>query len=381
MSNTDFLRQMPGDSRSMSNPRSISQRLHIDIPLLMLLLILAGVGLAVLYSASDGSMATVLRQGRFLSVAFVVMIIVAQFHPEQLQRWAPFAYIGVLLLVLAVDFVGVGAKGAQRWLGIGGFRFHPSELAKLVLPMAVALYLSTHPLPPSIRHTLISLLLIFLPTVLIVMQPDLGTSILIATSGIFVLFLAGISWTFIASCFGLVGLMAYPMWEYVLHDYQRQRILTLLNPELDKLGAGWNIIQSKTAIGSGGFEGKGWLQGTQSHLDFLPESHTDFIIAVLAEEFGLRGVLLLLLLYGLIISRGLWIASQAKHCFGRLLGGSIILTFFVYVFVNMGMVSGLLPVVGVPLPLVSQGGTSLVTLLVGFGVLMGICADERLVHQ
>jgi rod shape determining protein RodA len=381
MSNSDFLRQMPGGSRSMRGQRSISQRLHIDIPLLILLLILSGVGLTVLYSASDGSMDTVLRQGRFLSVAFVVMILVAQIHPDQLQRWAPFAYIGVLILLLAVDFVGVGAKGAQRWLGVGGFRFQPSEIAKLVLPMAVAWYLSTHPLPPGIRHTFISLVLILLPTVLIVMQPDLGTSILIATSGIFVLFLAGISWTFIACCLGLFALMAYPMWEFVLHDYQRQRILTLLNPELDKLGAGWNIIQSKTAIGSGGFEGKGWLLGTQSHLDFLPESHTDFIIAVLAEEFGLRGVLLLLLLYGLIISRGLWIASQAKHCFGRLLGGSIILTFFVYVFVNMGMVSGLLPVVGVPLPLVSQGGTSLVTLLVGFGVLMGICADERLVHQ
>jgi rod shape determining protein RodA len=381
MSNSDFLRQMPGGSRSMSGQRSISQRLHIDIPLLILLLILSGVGLTVLYSASDGSMDTVLRQGRFLSVAFVVMILVAQIHPDQLQRWAPFAYIGVLILLLAVDFVGVGAKGAQRWLGVGGFRFQPSEIAKLVLPMAVAWYLSTHPLPPGIRHTFISLVLILLPTVLIVMQPDLGTSILIAASGIFVLFLAGISWTFIACCLGLFALMAYPMWEFVLHDYQRQRILTLLNPELDKLGAGWNIIQSKTAIGSGGFEGKGWLLGTQSHLDFLPESHTDFIIAVLAEEFGLRGVLLLLLLYGLIISRGLWIASQAKHCFGRLLGGSIILTFFVYVFVNMGMVSGLLPVVGVPLPLVSQGGTSLVTLLVGFGVLMGICADERLVHQ
>ncbi len=381
MNNSDFVRQLPGSNRSISTQRSISQRLRIDIPLLLLLLILSGVGLGVLYSASDGSMDTVIRQGRYLSVAFVVMLLVAQLHPEQLQRWAPFAYIGCVMLLLAVDFVGVGAKGAQRWLAIGGFRFQPSEIAKLVMPMAVAWYLSTHPLPPSFRHTFISLVLILIPTGLIVIQPDLGTSILIATSGIFVLFLAGISWGFIFSCLGLLAMMAYPMWEFVLHDYQRQRILTMLNPESDKLGAGWNIIQSKTAIGSGGFEGKGWLLGTQSHLDFLPESHTDFIIAVLAEEFGLRGVLLLLLLYGLIVSRGLWIASQAKQCFGRLLGGSIILTFFVYVFVNMGMVSGLLPVVGVPLPLVSQGGTSLVTLLVGFGILMGICADERLVHQ
>lgn len=380
MSNSDFVRQFPGNNR-ISSPRSISQRLRIDIPLLVLLLILSGVGLAVLYSASDSSMDAVLRQGRYLSLAFVMMVLVAQLHPEQLQRWAPFAYIGCIVLLLAVDFVGVGAKGAQRWLEIGSFRFQPSEIAKLAMPMAVAWYLSTHPLPPGFRHTLVSLLLIFLPTGLIVIQPDLGTSILIATSGIFILFLAGIRWSFIFSCFGLLALMAYPMWEYVLHDYQRQRILTMLNPESDKLGAGWNIIQSKTAIGSGGFEGKGWMLGTQSHLNFLPESHTDFIIAVLAEEFGLRGVLLLLLLYGLIISRGLWIASQAKQCFGRLLGGSIILTFFVYVFVNMGMVSGLLPVVGVPLPLVSQGGTSLVTLLVGFGILMAISADERLVHQ
>lgn len=380
MSNSDFVRQFPGNNR-ISSPRSISQRLRIDIPLLVLLLILSGVGLAVLYSASDSSMDAVLRQGRYLSLAFVIMVLVAQLHPEQLQRWAPFAYIGCIVLLLAVGFVGVGAKGAQRWLEIGSFRFQPSEIAKLAMPMAVAWYLSTHPLPPGFRHTLVSLLLIFLPTGLIVIQPDLGTSILIATSGIFILFLAGIRWSFIFSCFGLLALMAYPMWEYVLHDYQRQRILTMLNPESDKLGAGWNIIQSKTAIGSGGFEGKGWMLGTQSHLNFLPESHTDFIIAVLAEEFGLRGVLLLLLLYGLIISRGLWIASQAKQCFGRLLGGSIILTFFVYVFVNMGMVSGLLPVVGVPLPLVSQGGTSLVTLLVGFGILMAISADERLVHQ
>ena len=381
MNNSDFLRQLPGGAGPMHSQRSLSQRLRIDPILLVLLLILSGVGLAVLYSASDENSAVVLRQGRFLSVAFVVMLLVAQLHAEQLQRWAPFAFAGVVILLLAVDFVGVGAKGAQRWLSLGGFRFQPSELAKLIMPMTVAWHLSSHPLPPGWRHTAVSLILILVPTVLVATQPDLGTSILIATSGVFVLFLGGISWAFVASCMALLAAAAWPMWHFVLHDYQRQRILTLLNPESDKLGAGGNIIQSKTAIGSGGFEGKGWLLGTQSHLDFLPESHTDFIIAVLAEEHGLRGVLLLLLLYGLIIGRGVWIATQAKHCFGRLLGGSIILTFFVYVFVNMGMVSGLLPVVGVPLPLVSQGGTSLVTLLVGFGILMGICADERLVHQ
>ncbi len=381
MSNSDFVRQLPGSHGDIRSNRTIGQRLRIDPVLMLLLLILAVSGLFVLYSASDGNMGAVMRQGRFLSVAFVVMVIVAQFHPEQIMRWAPAAFLACILLLVAVEFFGVGAKGAQRWLSIGGFRFQPSELAKLIMPTTVAWYLSNHALPPNWRFTFVSLVIILVPAALVATQPDLGTAILIATSGFFVLFLAGLSWTFIFSGVGALALAAWPMWEYVLHDYQRQRILTLLNPESDKLGAGWNIIQSKTAIGSGGFEGKGWLHGTQSHLDFLPESHTDFIIAVLAEEYGLRGVLLLLLLYGLIIGRGMWISAQAKHCFGRLLGGSITLTFFVYVFVNMGMVSGLLPVVGVPLPLVSQGGTSLVTLLVGFGILMGIFADERLVHQ
>lgn len=381
MSNSDFVRQLPEHHGRMPRERSLAQRLRLDPVLLILLLMLAGTGLFVLYSASDGSSAAVLRQGRYMSVAFLVMVVVAQFHPEQIRRWAPAGFVLCLVLLLAVEFVGVGAKGAQRWLSLGGFRFQPSELAKLMLPITVAWYLSSHPLPPSWRFTTGSLVIIGLPTVLVAMQPDLGTSILVAASGFFVLFLAGLSWVFIASGVGVLALAAWPMWQYVLHDYQRGRILTLLDPESDKLGAGWNIIQSKTAIGSGGFEGKGWMAGTQSHLDFLPESHTDFIIAVLAEEFGLRGVLLLLILYGLIIGRGMWIAAQAKHSFGRLLGGSIILTFFVYVFVNMGMVSGLLPVVGVPLPLVSQGGTSLVTLLIGFGILMGIFADERLVHQ
>ncbi|QQD18896.1 rod shape-determining protein RodA [Spongiibacter nanhainus] len=381
MNNGDFVRQMPGGGQGIRSDRGLSQRLRIDIPMLVLLLMLCGVGLTVLYSASDSSSAAVLRQARYMSVAVVMMLLVAQVRPDVLQRWTPLAYVGCVVLLIAVAFFGVGAKGAQRWLSLGGFRFQPSELAKLVMPMAMAWYFSSHPLPPRWRHTLTSLVVIAIPTFLVARQPDLGTSILIAMSGLFVLFLAGVSWTFILAGAASILAAAWPMWQFVLHDYQRQRILTLLNPESDKLGAGWNIIQSKTAIGSGGFDGKGWLHGTQSHLDFLPESHTDFIIAVLAEEFGLRGVLLLLLLYGLIIGRGMWIAAQAKNSFGRLLGGSIILTFFVYVFVNMGMVSGLLPVVGVPLPLVSQGGTSLVTLLAGFGILMSIRADERLVHQ
>jgi rod shape determining protein RodA len=381
VSASDFVRQMPGASPELSRRVGIGQRLHIDIQLLGLLLILTAYGLFVLYSASGQSMATIQRQGRFLLIAYVGMLLVAQLDVERIKRLAPWGYLLGTALLVCVLLFGVGAKGAQRWLSLGGFRFQPSELMKLVLPIAVAWYLANRALPPRFKLIIASLLMIAIPAVLIARQPDLGTSILIAASGLFVLFLSGISWQFMFGAAGLGVLAAYPMWRFVLHDYQRQRILTLLNPESDKLGAGWNIIQSKTAIGSGGFDGKGWLNGTQSQLNFLPESHTDFIIAVLAEEGGLRDVLLLLLLYLLIIARGLWISVNAQHCFGRLLAGSITLTFFVYVFVNMGMVSGLLPIVGVPLPLVSQGGTSLVTLLAGFGLLMAISTEKRIMDQ
>ncbi|MGJ8687840.1 MAG: FtsW/RodA/SpoVE family cell cycle protein, partial [Spongiibacteraceae bacterium] len=256
MNHSDFLRQLPHDTHSLRGQRSISQRLRVDLPLLILLLILAIVGLFVLYSASDASMAAVLRQGRFLSVAFVAMVLVAQIHAEQLKRLAPAAFIACLLLLLGVEFFGTGAKGAQRWLSIGGFRFQPSELAKLVMPMTVAWYLASHALPPNFRHIVTSFAIIFAPVLLVVLQPDLGTSILIATSGVFVLFLSGVSWSFILACFSVLALSIYPLWQFVLHDYQRQRVLTLLNPESDMLGAGWNIIQSKTAIGSGGLDGK-----------------------------------------------------------------------------------------------------------------------------
>ncbi len=379
MSQTDFVRQMP--DTDLARRPSLWQRLHIDPWLLLLLLVLTGFGLLVLYGASGQSVATVHRQGRFFLIAYVAMLVVAQLDLERIKRLAPVAYLFGVALLVAVVFVGVGAKGAQRWLELGGFRFQPSEIMKLVVPMAVAWYFAARALPPRLRHTFGSLVIIFTPTLLIAKQPDLGTSILIASSGLFVLFFAGIPWRHIFSAAGLLLASLYPMWQFVLHDYQRQRVLTLLNPESDKLGAGWNIIQSKTAIGSGGWEGKGWLSGTQSQLDFLPESHTDFIIAVLAEEWGLRGVLALLLIYLLIIARSLWIAASAQHCLGRLLGGSITLTFFVYVLVNMGMVSGLLPVVGVPLPLVSQGGTSLVTLMAGFGLLMAISTEKRIINQ
>ena len=377
----DFVRQMPEQSSDLARRIGFWQRVHIDPILLLLLMLLTAFGLVVLYSASGQSSATLVRQGRFLLIAYFGMLLIAQLDVERIKRLAPLAYFVGVCLLIAVPFFGVGAKGAQRWLSLGGFRFQPSELMKLVLPMAVAWYFSTRTLPPKFKYIVVSLVIVVVPTLLIAQQPDLGTSILIAASGIFVLFLAGISWTIIFGALGVAVLAAYPMWQFVLHDYQKQRILTMFNPESDKLGAGWNIIQSKTAIGSGGWDGKGWLKGTQSHLEFLPESHTDFIIAVLAEEWGLKGVLALLVIYMAIIARGLWIGVNAQHCFGRLLAGSITLTFFVYVFVNMGMVSGLLPVVGVPLPLVSQGGTSLVTLLAGFGLLMAISTEKRIMVQ
>ena len=381
MSGRDFVRQLPGVSSELARRPGLWLRLHIDLPLLVLLLLLTVLGLVVLYSASGQSMPTVYRQARFLLIAYAAMFLVAQLNLEQIKRWSLPAYLLGVLLLLGVLFFGVGAKGAQRWLSIGGFRFQPSELMKLVVPMIVAWYLSQRILPPKLKYVMVVLLIIAVPTLLIARQPDLGTSILIASSGLFVLFFSGVSWRFILSSVALVMASLYPLWTFVMRDYQKQRVLTLLNPESDKLGAGWNIIQSKTAIGSGGFAGKGWLNGTQSQLDFLPESHTDFIIAVLAEEWGLRGVMVLLGLYLLILLRGLMIGLSAQHSFGRLLAGSITLTFFVYVFVNMGMVSGLLPIVGVPLPLVSQGGTSLVTLMIGFGLLMAIRTERRIIVQ
>jgi rod shape determining protein RodA len=252
---------------------------------------------------------------------------------------------------------------------------------KLVEPMTIAWYLAERTLPPRFVFVLVSLGLVGLPAALILQQPDLGTALLIAASGLFVLFMAGIGWRYIFGAALLAVASAWPAWMFVLKDYQKQRILTMLDPESDKLGAGWNIIQSKTAIGSGGWQGKGWLHGTQSRLDFLPESHTDFIIAVLAEEHGLRGVLLLVSLYLLILLRGFWIGVRAQSSYGRMMAGSLTLTFFVYVFVNMGMVAGLLPVVGVPLPLVSAGGTSVVTLMAGFGILMAVSTEKRMVSQ
>ncbi len=375
----DYVRQLPQGSSDMVMPPSMAMRFHIDVPLLLLLLALTTYGLFVLYSASGGSMSAVIRQGRFFLIAYVVMIVAAQISLARLARWSPWLYLVGIFALVAVAFVGVGAKGAQRWLEVAGFRFQPAEIMKLTVPLTLAWYLSSRILPPRVKYLLGSLVLLGLPAFFILRQPDLGTALLIAASGLFVLFMAGIGWRYIFGAVVVAFSSAWPVWRFVLKDYQKQRILTLLNPESDKLGAGWNIIQSKTAIGSGGWSGKGWLLGTQSHLDFLPESHTDFIIAVLAEEFGLRGVLILMGLYVLILLRGFWIGVRAQTSFGRMIAGSLTLTFFVYIFVNAGMVAGLLPVVGVPLPLVSAGGTSVVTLMAGFGILMAVSTERRMV--
>jgi rod shape determining protein RodA len=378
MRSGDFVRQMPESSRDFGPRVPLAERLHIDLPLLGILLSLCGFGLVVLYSASGRSIEAVLRQGVFMLLGMVAMWVIAQLGVQQLRRWTPWAYLAGLLLLLAVDLVGIGAKGAQRWLEIPGLpRFQPSELMKLLVPLLVASYLAGAGMPPRLPQVCVSLVIMLLPTVLVLIQPDLGTAVLITAAGLIVLFLAGLSWVYIGAVLAAVAVAAPLMWTHVLYDYQRQRVLTLLDPESDRLGAGWNIIQSKTAIGSGGIDGKGWLLGTQSHLDFLPEGHTDFIIAVLGEEFGFEGVSLLLGLYLLLVGRGLWIALRAQDSFGRLVAGGLTLTFFVYIVVNMGMVSGLLPVVGVPLPLISQGGTALISLLGGFGILMAIATERR----
>lgn len=376
----DFERSMPDAQPHLARRRGLWSYTHLDAWMLFFLLLLCGYGLLILYSASGGNMDYVTRQAIRMGAGLAVMIVLAQIRPQVFARWAPTLYVICLGLLLAVLLFGVGAKGAQRWIALPGFRFQPSEIVKLILPLMIAGYLASRSLPPSFKHIVVSLLLVFVPVVMIMKQPDLGTSLLIAASGIFVLLLSGIYWRYIFGAMA-VGAAGLPGLWMVMKDYQKQRVLTFLDPESDPLGSGWNIIQSKAAIGSGGIEGKGWLQGTQSQLDFLPESHTDFIIAVLAEELGMIGVLVLLAIYLLIIGRGLIIAVQANDSFGRLVAGSVTLTFFVYIFVNIGMVSGLLPVVGVPLPLVSYGGTSIVTLMAGFGLLMSVHARRHMIKR
>jgi rod shape determining protein RodA len=355
---------------------TLAQRLHIDPPLMFGLIVLCLMGLVILYSAGGGETGVVLRQSVRMLIAFGLMFVIAQLPPAQLGRWSLVIYLlGIVLLVLVL-FMGEFGKGAQRWLGIGPMRFQPAELMKIAVPMLVAWHLAERGIPPGFWRVCGCCVLIAVPVLLIARQPDLGTAVLIAAAGLSVLFLAGMSWLLI-SVIGLLAAICAPVLWYVMHDYQRRRVLTFLDPEQDPLGSGYHIIQSKIAVGSGGMYGKGWLNGTQSHLEFLPERSTDFIFAVFSEEFGLMGVLLLLCVYLFIIARGLYISMNAQHTFGRLFGSALVFTFFAYVFVNMGMVTGQLPVVGVPLPLISHGGTSMVTLMAGFGVLMAIHTHRR----
>lgn len=359
------------------NSRSLWQALHIDVPLLIALLLLIMLGLLILYSASGQSIAVVQQQAMRIGFSLLVMFTFAQISPRSYQRWAPWLYLIGVVLLIAVLVVGRIGNGAQRWLNLGFFRFQPSEMMKLAIPMYLACHFHKIHLPLRFRSVIFALIIILVPAIITAKQPDLGTGILLAVAGGSVLFLAGLSLRFV-SLIGILGALTAPILWYVMHGYQRQRILTFLNPELDPLGNGYHIIQSKIAIGSGGFFGKGWLNGTQSHLHFLPEHSTDFIFAVCGEEFGFVGTVILILLFMAVVARGLYIAIKAQDTFTRLLAGGLSLTFFVSFFINMGMVTGILPVVGLPLPLISYGGSSMVTLMASFGILMSIQTHRKL---
>ncbi len=353
-------------------------RPRLDYPLLVALIMTSILGLLVLYSASDGNQRVVINQAVRLGVGFLALFVLSLFPPRILRSWTPWLYLLGMLLLLATAWLGEG-RGANRWLDLGFLRFQPSEIMKLMVPMAVAAWLHSKLLPPNWKAITIAIIIIVAPMMLIVRQPDLGTALLVGMSGVWGIFLAGIRWRVVLAGLGFIVAAAPLLWLF-MHEYQRNRVRTFINPEADPLGQGWNIIQSKIAVGSGGLSGKGWMQGTQSQLEFIPEHTTDFIFAVFAEEFGLIGVLLLLSLYIFIIGRSLYLASQARDTFSRLLCGSLALIFFVYVMVNGSMIIGILPVVGVPLPLISYGGTSIVTLLAGFGLIMSAWGHRKFIR-
>ncbi len=354
------------------------QRLHIDIPLLCGIVLLAAMGLVILYSATNGDMQVIQAQLTKLGIALLLMGVIAQIPPHTYRRWAPWLYAISVLLLVIVLFSGHVGKGAQRWLVIGMLRFQPSELLKLALPLMLAFFLSECTLPPNYRNLCWVFAIVIPPVLLTAKQPDLGTALLIASTGLCALLLAATHWRTLATLGG-IGIVTLPALWLTMRSYQRERVLTFLNPERDPLGSGYHIIQSKIAIGSGGLFGKGWLNGTQSHLAFLPEHATDFIFAVCGEEFGLFGCLLLITIYICITLRCLYISAQAQDTFTRLLAGTLSLIFFISAFVNMGMVSGILPVVGLPLPLVSYGGSSIVTIFASFGILMSVHTHRRLI--
>ncbi len=360
--------------------RSLQISKHLDVTLFLPLLLLMILGLGIFYSAADQNMALLKRQAIHVAIGFAAMFTLAQAPINQLKRWAPWCYtIGLIMLVLVI-FLGTSSKGAQRWLDLGFIRFQPSEVLKLATPMMVAYYLDTKILPIQWKDLLVSFIIIALPTSLVLLQPDLGTSLLIFGVGFIAIFFAGLNYKFIISL-ATLAIASMPLLWYFMHDYQQKRVLTFLNPESDPLGSGYHIMQSKIAIGSGGIFGKGWLQGTQTQLGFLPEQNTDFIFSVLSEEFGFTGILVLISLYMIVVIRGLHIGMHAQDTFSRILAGSLTTIFLVYVIVNIGMTCGLLPVVGVPLPLISYGGTSMVTLMLSFGILMSIQSHRTLLSK
>jgi rod shape determining protein RodA len=355
------------------------QPFRLDLPLLGLLLALMALGLVVLYSAADADAGLVWRQAVRLGLGVLLMLIASQITPAWYRRWAPWLYAAGLALLIAVLLFGVG-RGATRWLDLGVMRFQPSEVMKIAVPLMLAAWLHRKPLPPGLTDVLACVALVAVPALLIAVQPDLGTALLVAAGGGMVVFLAGIRWRWLVLAAALAAAAAPLLWT-LLHDYQRDRVLTFLDPESDPLGQGWNIIQSKIAVGTGGLTGRGWLDSTQSRLEFLPEPHTDFILSVLAEEFGFIGVAVLLTLYAAILLRAVFLASRARDPFGRMLGASLVFLFFVYLLVNAGMISGVMPVVGVPLPLVSYGGTSAATLLAGFGIIMSVYSRRKMLKD
>ena len=364
--------------RTLTGTARMLLALKLDGPLLIGLALVATYGLIVLYSASGQSLTTIARAaGRFAMGTFA-MLLLAQVNPNFLRRLSPWLYLLGIVLLIIVDAIGYIGKGAQRWLDLGIVRFQPSELMKLAVPMMCAWFLHERPLPPSPLSLITLAVIIFFPAGLVIAQPDLGTGMLITIAGVLVVVMAGLQTAIMATGVVLGAIGAWIGWSF-LHDYQRQRVLTFLDPQTDPLGAGYHIIQSQIAIGSGGVFGKGWMNGSQAQLEFLPERSTDFIFAVIGEEFGLLGVTILLLMYAFVVGRAIYLSMQTQDTFARLLGGCLALTFFVYVFINAGMVSGLLPVVGVPLPLVSYGGTSMVTLLAGFGILMSLYSHRKLI--
>jgi len=367
------------DIFSLKPSEGLQQRLHIDFPLLLAFLAIFMISLTAIYSASNSNIDAVVNQAIKILISISAMAVVAQFSPLSYGRVGPWLFLLCLVLLILVLVIGETRNGATRWLNIG-ISFQPSELMKIAMPLMIARYIANGALPPTVFSVGVSITIVLVPSVLIMLEPDLGTSILIAFSGLVVIFLSGLKKRYLAVALGLL-LASLPLMWSNMHAFQKNRVLAFLNPGSDPTGSGYHLIQSKIAIGSGGLFGKGWLNSTQGQLDFLPERTTDFIFAILAEEFGFLGISLLIGIYLFIIGRGIMIAINAQDLFSRLLASSISLTFFVYVFVNIAMTTGLLPVVGIPLPLISSGGTSMVTLMIGLGMLMSVQTHKRLVEK